>query len=169
MRSFLSILIAGIFLSSLTGCNRRGSDPLEWRVRGRTPELLEIWVNESIERMPTELGKEYSAAVVTILNLTPRPPTQKRDDSSDPLCRRLDGHSVREIIIEADELEVNELRNRISLEYSNLTRLMQYPNLTAEQTASLERRQKRTEAFIKGLEEQIARKNARIAELTVKN
>jgi len=156
-------------LGTLVGCNRRGADPLEWRVQGRTPRLLQNWVDETIRRMPPELAKEYSDAVVTILNLTPRPNTQKPNEPNDPLCRRLDQRTVREIIIEADALEINEHRNTISNEYTNLTRFLQIPDLTAKQTESLERRKTRSEMYIKDIEQTIARKNERIAELTKKN
>ena len=172
MRTLWPILLAALILSTLVGCNRRGADPLEWRVQGRTPIQLQNWVDETIRRMPPELGKEYTSAVITILNMTRRPNTQEPDDANDPLCLRLNKRTVREIIIEANNLEINRCRNTIGNEYTNLTRSVQRAadlDLTAAQMKNFEWRKEHSQKYIKDLEQQIARKTARIAELTVKN
>ena len=172
MRTLWPILLAALILNTLVGCNRRGADPLEWRVQGRTPIQLQNWVDETIRRMPPELGKEYTSAVITILNMTRRPNTQEPDDANDPLCLRLNKRTVREIIIEANNLEINRCRNAVSNEYTNLTRSVEqtskfdYP---AKELEKFEQRKERSQKYIKELEEQIARKIARVAELTAKN
>ena len=151
MRAVWTILFAGLILFPLSGCNRRGADPLEWRLQGRTPLKLQNWVDETLRRMQPDLAKEYTASLVTILNQTRRPNTQLPDDSTDPLCLRLDQRTVREIMIEAHELELNQLRNAMSIEYTNLTRLVQRASemeLTTAREENLAHRKERSQSYI---------------------
>lgn len=85
----------------LAGCSR-SADPLDWKIKAGDPAEMEQWFGKNLHLMPGELSDEViisfnNIKVDTGLRGNPRSKVYR-------VCRRIDGLTVRELLIEGHEL-----------------------------------------------------------------
>ena len=113
--------LAFFLTGSLLICSCRPKNPQEWTVHGPTPLKLEKWWEENRDLLPPQTARELREAIYIISSTTVRPNTDYlTNDSNDPLCRRVDGRKVRDILIEGYQISDESLLNKINIEETYL-------------------------------------------------
>lgn len=86
----------------LTGCTP--ADPLDWKVRAKTPEQYVEWMEENIPLMDEDLSGHLNYAFATLSATTDTPHlvfNQKQyRNPNNAFCMQISGLTVRQIIIE---------------------------------------------------------------------
>ena len=160
LRTFLCLLLAGLVLA---GCERQSADPLEWKLEGDRPDELQAWLDTNTARMTPKLAGELAASVNNIGAKTHDPDPARK---ANLLCRKLDGHTVREVLIAGHRISREALLARLQRESGNLVQLV---NLTSIEKpgdeARLQARVTATRQYISQLEQQLTKINSRLEEL----
>lgn len=160
MRRALGLLCV-LFACLATGCNRP-PDPLDWKISGDTPGEIDVWFHENLPLMPEELAAELTNCVRNIQLLTPTGINADGKDRARNLTRRLDGKTVRAVLIEGTEIENRTLVAKLQTQADFISRFIQRnEELNAEQMSAIADRKQLMER-IKG---HIAKSDARLAEL----
>jgi hypothetical protein len=121
----LSFAAAVCFL--ILGCTPR--DPMDWKVQAHTLSKLDDWWTENRELLPPETASELHDAFNVIAGTTFREDNDKAmDNPNDPLCRRLDGRKIRDIIIEGHQIADESLLSKIIREQDVLASNIQMSN-----------------------------------------
>lgn len=119
------------------GCTR-SVDPLEWKLSGDTPVELQNWLNDNLPLMPRPLAEELAVCVSNIQGLTPGGFSNDLSDKARNLTRRLDGKTVREVLIEGHEITNRSLLARLQSQADMITRFIErHEELTADQEAAI--------------------------------
>jgi hypothetical protein len=106
---------------AFAGCQPQ--DPFDWKISAGSPDAYDVWIERHYHLLPPELQHDFNQAFAFL-----RSDTATRLGTIDPapvknrLCLRLDGKSIRALIMEADELESDALRIRISLTVDDIVR-----------------------------------------------
>lgn len=147
----------------LAGCAKRPADPLEWKLTGDRPAKLQEWIDTNLPLMTPQLGGEFSASVRNIqANIRGTDPVR----NAAVLYQKLNGRTVREILIEGHEIARDLTLARLNRESHNLLQLV---NLSSDLTAAeKERRETQLTArrnYIARLQETLDKGDSRLAEL----
>lgn len=115
-----------VLLLVLLGASCQPADPLDWKVSANTPEDYNAWNIRTVAKLPPELREEYlrafnKLAVATPGGISPRSMT----DEHFPLCKRLNGRTVRTIIIDGYAAERQRLLEKIGAETDTMLRNLQ--------------------------------------------
>jgi hypothetical protein len=87
----------------LAGCSR-SADPLDWKIQATDPAELGKWFDKNLHLMPGPLSDEVIISFHNIKADTAPGPMGSSSKREYRVCRRLDGHTVRELLIEGHEL-----------------------------------------------------------------
>jgi hypothetical protein len=147
------------FLVGFTGCSPR--DPLDWRISAKTPSHFEEWRDQDLVRLPAREQQEFNRAFTFFASTSPRAlDTKDMGATNNPLCRRINGRTIRSVILEGLDLEKRALYARIYTESDNIAR---NANLTAKMDS--EAISQKVEKARTGQMANIAAMNLRIAEI----
>lgn len=116
----LLLLALGI---GLTGC--RSKDPLDWKVEGRNAIRLQEWLLETEAALPRALQQEFAWAFNNLATTTPNWRDQDPRSTRNPLCLRVQGLTIREILIDGYERSSRSLLSRIGNDQDNVRRLVE--------------------------------------------
>src|ERR1051325_2435512 len=118
-RPLLLVIAAGAL--AWAGCRPR--DPLDWKISAKTPAHFEEWRDEDLVRLPTVEQAEFNRAFSFFAATAPRALADKdMDATNNPLCRRINGRTIRSVILEGLDLEKRALYARIYTESDNIAR-----------------------------------------------
>lgn len=133
-------------------------DPLDRVVKAKTLNEYLWWEREELPKLDEPLRVEFVVAVNNIRATTPWFKTattiDELNDSRNPLCRRLHGKTVREVLIAGYEARREHLHSSIVTTMNNLQRLYERPDDG--------RSARRLEAVIKMHQEELKEQNAAI-------
>src|SRR2546423_648274 len=108
-----SFFLAGCCLS---GCGEP-ADPLDRKVEADTPAEYNEWNHRTLPQLPEPLRSEFGHAFEEIVIVSGRAGTARNlEDSTDPVCRRLNGRTVRAAILDGYRLESDRLSRRLEQE-----------------------------------------------------
>ncbi len=118
MRLFLFALLGTILFA---GC-APSADPLDWKIEADDIDELNVWLRDTLPLLPDDLKAEVEASIGNIQSSL----SEKGDVARAlALCRRLDGRSVRFVVINGYEIGNDILTARIQNESEALLRLAQ--------------------------------------------
>ena len=100
IRTLALVLLAALCLG---GCSR-STDPLDWKIQAGDPAELDNWFAKNLHLMPLELSDEVIISFNNIKANTPPVPHRGPSNREYGICRKIDGHTVRELLIEGHEL-----------------------------------------------------------------
>lgn len=143
---------------ALAGCVP--ADPLDWKISAKTPAQFNEWRDEDLPRLPAEVQKEFIHTFNFFAAQTPGVTSKRMDATDNPLCRRLHGRTIRNVIIEGYSLETTALLSKISTTSDNLLR-----NLQRSQTAAAAPAQDRFDRVQLSQTDAIAVMEKRLAEI----
>lgn len=107
------------------GCSPRNAYPPNWVVEAEHPHGLARWNARHLPHMPADLQQSYSLALLRISDglgrPRPRPGNEFSRDAFDPLCRRIHGRTVRQVVLDGFDSRLETLTNKLALESRNLT------------------------------------------------
>ncbi len=144
----------------LAGCQPK--DPLDWKIGAGSPEAFDTWMDRRHRLLPPDLQQDFDRAFAVV-----RSDTATHLGTVDParinagLSRRLDGKTIRAVILDADDVESDALRTRISLTIDAIVR-------NARASESLENRPAEAQRFAEaraGQETAIKAMQARLDEV----
>lgn len=116
--------------------------------------------------MPPAMGREFSVCVSNIQLTLPPAKTMEPLEKANHLCARLNGRTVRSILIEGNELSYKMMLARTKNQSDALLRLVNAgDNLTAEQKAELPTLIAEARSRLDESRAQMARGEKRLAEL----
>ena len=95
-------------LGVLAGCGRN-PDPLEWKIDAAHPAAMQDWLDTNGALMPAQMARELRWSIGNIQLTLPPPRTSEPLEQANKLCSRLDGKTVRTVLIEGYELSHNVL------------------------------------------------------------
>jgi hypothetical protein len=162
-RTFLGLLAIATLL--LAGCGP-GKDPLEWKIDASDPTELQAWFDAQIPKMPVAMGREFSICISNIQLTLPPARTTEPLEKAHHLCARLNGKTVREILIEGNELSYKSILARTKNLSDELVRLIGAgEGLTDYQRSELPERIAATRAQLDESHRQMTRGEKRLEEL----
>lgn len=138
-------LISLLAVLLLAGCTPR--DPLDWKIDGRNANELQGWLDHTIEKMPAPLADEFSVAVVRIRDTTHGWTKANPEATTNPLCFRLHGRTVRDVLIEGLQLQADDLAARVKNDKANILRLIESDANTTRTPVAEARYQRQLERF----------------------
>jgi hypothetical protein len=156
---WLSLLIL------LGGCAPK--DPLDRKVKAGTPREFAHWWDRTREKFPDEQRGEIYKIARYLQDSTPRLKSMSPEDHYDPLCKQIDGMSVRELLVFGYRETNRHLRDRLILQTNRLASLANALAEATEENVRLhaERSLKYANDIIAQLDNEIAGNERRIAEL----
>jgi hypothetical protein len=154
---FRVALLAVLVVSTL-GCRPR--EPLDWEVQGRNGYLLQEWIDDALEKMPRPLADEFVQALIVIRNDTHGWSTAAPDSPMNPLCMRLKGKTVREVLIEGLQLQNESRVSRIQNDLTQIARLFDSYNAETDEPARA-----RLQRRITGLQQRVDREKIAAARI----
>ena len=162
-RTFFGQLALTLLL--LTGCGP-GADPLDWKVDASDPQAMQAWFDSKIPLMPTAMGREFSVCISNIQITLPPARTKEPLEKAHHLCARLNGKTVRDILIEGNELSYQMILARTKNQSDELVRLIGAgEGLTDYQRSELPDRIAAARAQLDESRQQLDRGEKRLAEL----
>lgn len=154
-----------IALVALAGCGRH-PDPLEWKIEAGTPGEMQQWLGANLPLMPPKLAHELRACIANIQITLPPAKTSLPMEQANKLCARLNGRTVRAVVIEGNELSNNMLVARAKNLSDQLVHLLNIPEgMTEEQQDEQMARAANTRLDLQEVKQQITRSENRLAEL----
>jgi hypothetical protein len=160
----------GLFLMLGAGCRR--PEPIETRVNAETPQEFFAWQERNRPRLPESVAEEFDAAIDRLVKFSPA--KMKLDDPGmrrsrfHPICRAIDGRSLREVMLLGYEAENTELLRTIILNSESLTAIVQLPQAvegTRQQQRAIESMVSRRSANLEAARAQVESNRKRSAEL----
>lgn len=152
------------------GCHR--PEPLETRVSAETPQEFFAWQERTRPRLPAEVAAEFEAAIDRLVRFSPS--KMKLNDAGmlrsrfHPICRAIDGRSLREVMLLGYEAENTELLRGIILNSESLAAIVQLPQAvegTREQQRAIEGMVSRRTATLEAARARVEANRQRSAEL----
>jgi hypothetical protein len=135
MRPRFGIFATATILGLLAGCTRP-SDPLDWKIDAPTPGRFNAWAQESLPYLTSDLRDEFNHVWHEFVLAGGRAGyARSMDDSSDPVCRRINGHTIRQALQYGYELEKERLNRKIDLESELLLHDLQKSNADENSSA----------------------------------
>ena len=111
-------------LAAIVLANQQPSDPLDWRVKAKTPEDFEQWSDDNIHLLPPDLAKELYRAFSNIEARTPQSRPLKKDSDylseTVPFCVRIHHRTIRAVLIDGYSAANETLSLGITLESDNI-------------------------------------------------
>ncbi len=106
---------------ALAGAGCRPTNPLDGKISAPTPAAFEAWEDQELERLGERERREFVHAFDFIASTMPAAlAPADANKTGNPLCRRLDGRTIRSVILEGYDLEKRTLYARISNESDHL-------------------------------------------------
>lgn len=121
--SRLRLLLLLFLIAVLAACTPR--DPLDWKIDGRNANELQGWLDHTLEKMPAPLAEEFTTAVVRIRDTTHGWAKADPEATSNPLCLRLHGRTVRDVLVEGLQLQADDFAARVKNDKENILRFLQ--------------------------------------------
>jgi len=156
------------------GCQPR--DPLDWKISARNHADFDDWANKNMILLPPELAKELKTSIEQIAGNTPRAAVADAEkayyDNTDPVCRQLHHHTVRDVIISGYLVSNTVLLHRVNRELVNIskfTAMLDEAGADPAKYHGLERVIKYHQLLVDRSNSQIAANKKRIEELEAKN
>ena len=165
MARFLALSLSVLVLF-LCGCAPK--DPLDRKVKASTPEEFAHWWDRTQAKFPDAQRAEIYKLARYLQDSIPRVRSMRADDHYDPLCKRINGLTVRQLMILAYEESSYNIRTRVILETGKLPHLVD----AVADSADADRRDYAqniltfTQERIASWKETISANERRIAELT---
>lgn len=107
----------------LAGCGRH-ADPLEWKIDATHPATMQEWLDKNLPLMPAKLARELNWSVSNVRMTLPPARTTEPMEQAYKLCARLNGKTVRAVLLEGNELSHNMLLARAQNLSDSLVTLM---------------------------------------------
>lgn len=109
----------------LVACEPR--NPLDWKVSADSPADFSGWCDRTYRRLPPDVAKEFATSLSALMAATPQARIKDEEvawqNPNNPVCRQIDGRTVRDVIIEG-LLERNAaLLRRVNLNLDTVQRL----------------------------------------------
>ena len=162
-RTLVTFWLAGLVL--LAACSRP-ADPLEWKFDAASPAAMQAWLEQNLPLMPPKLARELRACISNIQITLPPPRTTEPLEPANKLCARLDGRTVRAILIEGNELSHQMLLARAKNRSDELVTLMNAgEDETEEQRDAQMARAAEARLDLQEVKQQLARGEKRLDEL----
>lgn len=124
------VLLLGLVLL-LAGCTRneiRGPDPLDWTIHADDGGELQQWFDEALPLMSDDLGRELAICVGNIRETTYVSTSRDPNTKPNVLARHFDGMTVRQVLIEGNELGVRLMESRVDHESKTLLAMINSAN-----------------------------------------
>lgn len=159
----LVLLLLGLILS---GCSR-SADPLDWKIEGRHIDELRGALDEITDHLAPELGREFAFCCANIkADALAGRQAESAGQRNDRICRRLRGKSVREILIEGNELAHQASATQLALQSEKLVRLLDVSDHQPEARRAYHAQSiDYTKKLIESLKRAQAKSGQRLAEL----
>ena len=152
-------------LVALAGCSR-SKDPLEWKIDAAHPAAMQDWLDTNVPLMPTKLGLELRWSIGNIQITLPPPKTREPLEQANKLCARIDGRTVRAVLIEGYELSHNVLLARAKNRSDELVSLLNAgEGATDEQRDDQMARAANARLDLQEVKQQLAKSEQRLDEL----
>lgn len=162
-RPLFTLLLA---LALLAGCSRaelRSVDPYDWKIHADDGDELDAWFNENVPLLPEELQREFTTCLGNIQSSVYAGPNSRGSDKrGNSLAAKLDGRSVRDVLIEGNEAGARLLEARLERETDALLRLV---NTSAGDETGLPKAMTHQRARVDALKQQLARVQDHLTEL----
>jgi hypothetical protein len=118
------ILLLSLWSISILLCGCAPKDPLDRKVKAGTPAEFARWWDRTREKLPDEQRAEVFKVIRYLQDSTPRLKAMRADDHYDPLCKKIDGISIRRLLVLGYENSNDNLQSRILLETGKLPQLV---------------------------------------------
>lgn len=93
----------------------RPRDPLDWKVSANTPADYTEWVATVSPKLPPDLVREYNELWYEYVIVSGRAGVARNpNDANDPVCRELNGRSLRMVLVRGYELKKARLDRKIA-------------------------------------------------------
>lgn len=161
-RTLPLVLLACLWLA---GCSR-SADPLDWRIKAGDPAELDRWFAQNLHLMPPGISDEV---IISFNNL-------KADTSANVMglpvkkeyrvCKRVDGHTVRELLIEGHELANRQALAQMANQSEAVVRLLKGAETVSPEDLKKREALMNAHLAVQGkLEKQLKEGEARVAAL----
>lgn len=159
----LLCLLSLLLLAS--GCAPK--NPLDRKVRAGTPEQFFSWWDRTQKKLPENEREEVHEILLFLKQSTPRLRPMQEKDPNDPLCKRIDGLTLREVLVLGYQDKNHQVRMRLMRETGNLAPLVAMATDATDDLARerIEATIRQTKLAAERSEEKIAHNSRRIAEL----
>jgi hypothetical protein len=158
-------LLAGGLLLVLAGCGP-SKDPLDWKIDASDPTALQEWFDTKVAQLPDPISREFRACISNIQLTLPPARTTAPLEKANYLCARLNGKTVRDVLIEGNELSYKMMLARSKTQSDTLLRLISAgEGLTDYQRSELPDRIAYARAELDQSRQLIARGEKRLEEL----
>jgi hypothetical protein len=145
----------------LAGCSR-SADPLDWKIEAGDPTEMQAWLGKHLPAMPAAVSRELNVCINNISLKLPPARTGAPAEKVNRLCQRLDGKTVREVLIEGNELSYQMLLARTKTLSDDILRLT---NVTERLTDAQEEQLAEIRVSLGQTKTQLDRAEKRVAEL----
>jgi hypothetical protein len=115
---WLSIVLVLVF----GGC--APNDPLDRKIKADTPAEFARWWDRTREKFPDEQRTEIFRIIRYLQDSTPRLKAMSAQDHYDPLCKKINGLTVRDLMVLGYEDSIENLQKRMLLETRKLAGLV---------------------------------------------
>lgn len=154
-----------LVIGTLVGCRSR--DPLEWKVDAENLNAYNKWLSYYAADLGESLQAEFTMAGRELALMTPgfHMPESPRDmtDEKNPFCRRINGCTVREILILYYMASNERIMGSIAINLDSITKL--YKQISEAESKRAERSIPYYQAQIDGDREKIRRNEERLKQL----
>lgn len=142
-----------------SGCGP--TDPLDIKVHARDADDFIAWSDKNAKRLPEGIAQEYNKALALIQQTSPRgssrDPNPGVRDGTAFVCQKIDGRTVRQIIVLGYETANSTLQVSISNEIENAKRTLERAdNAGADETQKLRDKAGRQMQLVDNMRAQIA-------------
>lgn len=151
----------GLAVALGAGCGPK--DPLDMKVSARNPDDYASWIEAKESRFTEEMMKDFAFAISVIKENTPKGDSRSPDltvrDGSAEICRKINGRTVRQVILDGYYAANMTMQRTMSNELENLQR-----NIKRSQEPGLgEKELRRFEATIKSQQDMIERTKTQLS------
>jgi len=161
-RTLFTLLLG---LALLAGCSRsdtRSPDPLDWRIGADDAFELQEWFDTNIPLMPEELAQEVTLCLSNLRASNYAGPNAEPLAKANKLAHRLDGRTIREVLIQGNEATVRLVESQLQREADELMRMI---NTTDGTDARAQKYIDRQRTIIDALKKRLAQAQDHLTEL----
>ena len=150
---------------ALAGCTR-SADPLDWKIEADDINELQGWFDRNLALMPDDLAREVLLSVNNIRASTHAGSLADPIAKANHLAHRLNGHTIRSVLIDGNEAGVRMLEARIQNGYDALQSMAKADdNLSGEQRVQWQAQGKRLRDYQDTMKQTLEKAYRRLAEL----
>ncbi len=160
-----ALTCGGFGLLILAGCipsGPRDPDPLAWKVEADDGNELQAWFDTNLPLMPEETARELAVCFSNIRSLSYAGPNASPVAKANHLAHQLNGRTVRDLLIEGNEMGVRTLEREVD---ANADMLLRMVNATDGTEPRVEAMIKRQRDRLDALKERLAKAHAHLMEL----